>query len=121
MDALACVGSLARAESSASAGTYKDATECIDAHGLRVGALRSLARRSSYERGQIADSLLTAASVRCILMAHKSAISARLIRCHRSTWTGGGCAEVIDALDEAVQDAGAKVFCQIGGFPEAEP
>jgi hypothetical protein len=43
------------AESSASAGTHKDADDCMDAHGRRARALRSLARSSSYQRGQIAN------------------------------------------------------------------
>src|SRR5215472_12524639 len=38
------------AESRSSAGTYRDADECIDAHVLRTAALRSLGRPSSCQR-----------------------------------------------------------------------
>ncbi len=42
------LASCSHAESNASASTYKDADECIDAHGFRAAPLRSLARTGSY-------------------------------------------------------------------------
>jgi hypothetical protein len=64
-------------ESRASAGTYKDADECIDAHGLRAGALRSLGRPSST--GAARSPIMPTESTRSKfeLVAHRSSCYGR--------------------------------------------
>jgi hypothetical protein len=58
-------------------------------HGAVVAESERLRLSLQLEVAPNADSLLMAASVRRILMTHRSAISARMIGCHRSAWTAG--------------------------------